>query len=860
MNINNENIGIIPPNLIDHSNVLKNNPIGSNIPLFTYFSVNDGSNIIKSWGIYSRKDSISAFCEILSLIFRIAGNNIEISPAHLESDAYDIVLQEFQGSMNQNTFKPPYLTLIKDKNKKLYSFWEELSKQIISSGSIFSPSFNNFMQWIQTLNLCKIRLLRQSSIFCSLNIFYILCQSLNRLSLDIKNLSDNNSSESIQNQLNIFRNEEQNYLKISQNICRSIIFKNIRDTEPKIRQLVIHYLSKGIISYPSVFCEDTYLTYIGWGLHDPNPKPKSSSLKNLIEIYKLNSNNQFLISFIQRHKSYIISLCQDIENSIVENSLNLLLLLIPFFKFQETDFKFLHFLLIDANSNIRFLSTKLIFILNFSNFSDEKTSLKYLIEFLKKYEENEIPIAIFSLRSQLFYLKNWQFLCDFLLDLVNDEEILIMSKILLYSAESAVGKVLEEKDDEDSIRNLTLILLQTLPRLLAAFQTDSKTQLILIQISRVLNLEVISEYSSDQLFPKLLIEIRNCFLNSTNEEVFQAASSVLYELSNGHHQLNEIAKIEINRLAVECNQIVEDSKISVGKFLSATRFVDLSDNFEAREMLFRASLNDDPSLVSNSIQCLSLFFQWDILKIKGKNHLIVEYYSKFQRFLDLFSSSLIHSSDLVRISAMKAFSSLLCLSTYLKEEDINPLISSEMINNYFISFHRSKEKQDLFEEISRPIIWKRINIEFSTHLLIYYSFENLKLLVTRFWSEIKSNHLIKGDIILLSLSETIHSFSEDQLMTSAKYLSTKFNRFDVIKNASNIENIESYISFLIPFLKFILPNEAEELIKNTNPLFHPILNKIISKEKITKSIIKNIFNSKQINANDDEPEESFLNL
>jgi len=837
------------------------NQSDSNLPLFSYFFSDDGMKIIRQWGIQCRSTPGEALCFLVSLIFRLSGHQIEISVAHLESESYEVVMQEYHDSTECSDFNPPVLSLMKEKKDRFSLFWEEISSQILSSNIAFHSIFSCFMKWISMFNMCKARILRQTSLYLSISLFLSLGNSLFRINKDLSKLIDIEvKSDIIKDQISAFQTEEKHFLSLAKSICRNSLFKSIRDTEAKIRSMTTIGLCKGILNCPFHFCEDLYLSYIGWAFHDPVPKNRASALVSFLPIIESNLNNSHLLSFLEKNEAYIVSLCGENENKLVEASLKLIILLFKNKVLKSQDLTIVFDLVYDSNQSIRSIASEFVGLYKFGSIFEEDEQLKLLLVFLKEFESDMIPNVISSLRPNIRCLNNWKLICEMLLGINDDDNSRLLSSILLYSVESVSGKISGFDPDLAALRSLSLSLVSYLPSIIAAFQTDPFVQLQVIKASRVLDLSAISEFASDQMFLRLLSEIRDCFLNSHNPDVYHTAISVLYELSTGKHQLCEIARSELNKLAVGCSHILDGTRESVGKFLAACKFVDMCDNTEARIELMKMVKSSDESISSDSIQCLSYFFQWDVTHLKGNNDGIRSYFPRYSELFELFYSQISHHSFRVKLSVLNSLSSMIALSTFFVGFDTNAIFNSSFYDSFFLSFHECMPNAEIFSIVSKLITWFIIPQVYATHLMVYFFNDEYKSEINCIWGALKHKSPIPGKEVFSSLRSIRNKTTYEGLLNISKFICKKFKSYDVLERWFSLGEDDRFLQFMIPFLSQINPNESKNLKKISSPRFHRIFEQIETEGKISQSSIgflKKTHDNGSNHQSSDEPDGSF---
>ena len=753
--------------------------------LFSYFIQQENSKTIREWGIRFQRNKKESFCELISLIFELAGHKLDVAPEHLETVSCDLLLEEFQ-TQTEDTLqlqKTPLFTFLKNKKKNLIeSFWDDIAKQMISTLALFDESYVNYRSFLSSLCLCKIRILRQSAIYAVVSLYDQLTNQLNTTISDLERFEKiETPTEAVKAKTQTLKNEQRVYTVNANFLCNQILAKSIRDNEPSIRTLAAEGIGKGACNFPSIYGDENHLKYLEWGLKSSDPKQRPA-LMSVIQRVFTDIEPQRWIPLAETIEEDILKLCDDQDNQTVDASIRILLLMNENKCLHNTDkLDYVYALLTDQAASIRIIAAKFTIESVFQSVKSEDEELSTFIEFSKKFTPEELPIVISSLFGKIDCLSNWDLLCDDML-VIDDVNAKQLAKIILACAETGAGRLnihsATNFDINETRTNLSVSLVSHLPRMITAFQTDPETQLPLIQAARVLDLDAVSENAAERNFIDLLDSIRDAFLGSTNKELFDSASSVLYELSQGSHQLNEIARTELDKLAVGCGDISKgDKSLAIPKFLSAARFVNMSDNDSIRDYLFECANeegNIDQKLIRDSIECLMYFFQWDVLRLKKNPEEREGYEPMYHKLVETFVKSLNSADESTRKASILALSAVYALQPIINMQYTQ--LEESVIQLYCEIFHTVHTKTTSFFELAvRPIIWGTASLQYAAHFLVYICDETLKVSVHLMWNEIKRYAPIDGSEVQNALKglETA-GYGINQIMLSKKYIAKKF--------------------------------------------------------------------------------------
>ncbi|OHT09664.1 hypothetical protein TRFO_21384 [Tritrichomonas foetus] len=887
-----------------------NNTGESMINLCDYFNKKDGNmNVIKDWAVGFSKHSNESFCEILSTILQLAGKRVEITPNHIEGDVIDEVFEEFNEGveMIDNSCDPPIMKFLKDKNSKLFqSFWIELSKTLISNNCLYSSDFNDLLQWVIKFCDCKTKLIRLSASFCAFSLFNSLATSLSKTNKELHKFRQiQNPNEIVKSQISLFEQEMKIYSSASIRLLNKIIINRIFDSDDAIRINAINSLADAIIDYPQEFANYTTLKYIGKALNDKSARNRRDTLRCIQRIFNeihidnqilqienaekipidqisnendkntYENNNENSLKSTKQYQQYmqlkefagefapiILELCNDKDNAVVASGLDCLLAFTE--KNLLTDDNNCIYaidLLSDDSQPIRASAAKFVAR---QFFKDKNNDLGDFIDFAKNLHDDDLPAVVASLYKSLKCLRKWEKMCEKLSKETLPDNSRIIAKVLLYSAERAQGRLLSSiPESTQKLRKLSLILVRNLPNLIKAYQTDDETVLPLVDAARLIDLDVVSENSYEHFYSKLLSEICNLFLYSTNKEIYTTSISSLYDLSIGTHQLSQVAKKELDRLAVECGKL--ENSDSIGKFVAAARLVNVSGGGRIRDAVIEQINNsNDSEIVSDCIECLQYVFKWDIKSIHSGKISKNSYLERFHEYLNLFYKIFIQDtnsnhnkqnenenvnecmSGIVKEQAFKAIGSVIALSPFLKNSADENLIPEEIINNFYLNFHHYdiEKKSDLFKFALLPIHTQAIDLSYSVNLLIYYGVEELQPFVKNLWKELIPFKPIPSGKLLSAFKEA--HMNNNSIKISARFLFGKINAFTLLNEFLIFENEdESLLPVVLPFFFAINKEQAIELLGVANIKYQEILSKIEAGEKPTQKMFSKLLPNTQ---------------
>ncbi|EAY01792.1 hypothetical protein TVAG_111490 [Trichomonas vaginalis G3] len=832
----------IPEDLEKTTDIQNDSDTNSSINLFDYFVSNDRDQIIKKWGHLYQKDKDKAFCELISLIFQLAGHKIEITPAHFESIAGEALLEEYNdASENAPSFKPPITSFSKNISKLLPEFWNFISKQIISTQAIFTKQALSYRNWITILSESHPRYIRTIAVQCASSLFLALTESISTKSEELCRLQKkSDQSDIIKSKIESLTNENRFYLSSANNLYNAILVKSLRDVDPQVRIVSLDSLVDGAIQCPNPFSDETHLSQLAICVRDKVTKDRQNALKSILRLIE-NTPSENWKHLCERIEENLIDLCDDKDNKTVETSLMILKKMSENNCLHSSDEELENcsFLLADATPSVRIAAQKFVVSRFFDQSKSDDEQLTHLIDFTKRFTKDELQSVIGVLYSVIGVLKKFDVICQKLLT-IDEERSQRLSMILLFSAQAASGKIenIPIEENTEILENLSVTFVSKLSQLILAYQSDPHTQIYLIQCASLIDLDCVSEFSVDRMFPDLLTNIRESFISSDDPNLFNCASSVLYELSVGHHQLNQIARTELDRLAVCCGEVNGSKSVNISKFLSAARFVNMSDNDKIRNVLFDGVNDENSDICQNSIEALDLFFQWDVLKLKEKPELVDDYKEMYLKIFETFSLKLESNDTNIKLKSMKAISNLFCLQNIIKSDYCH--IEDSFIRNYCRVWHSLKfsRNNDLFNHLVRPFLWGIFPRKYLSHFIIYIGDETVRDSCSLCCNELKKSGILNGSEVPFSIIYMKeNNYPDTMIQTGVRFLCRKFNKFDVLNYFKDHDESDEFDDEVLYFIRSLSQDEATKYLPYSGKLRNQV-------EKVSKGQKPTIFKKK----------------
>ena len=805
--------------------------------LTDYFKASGSQEPIRQWASSFAEKNVASFCELLSTVLELAGKRIDVTAALFEGDSYEAVLCDFEEKRMDETNEAPYVLLMKDKHKSFEGFWKKIAEAMVSCNALFSPLFGSFREWMIQFSMCKIRAIRCVTTVALFELLRALVAVVARDAAEIERMKGIGSNDSVNTQIEALEREQKIYVSVARSIEQNVAIVRTRDVDSQIRAMPIFVLTDAAVAYPPEFADVQKLKYVGMALNDTVPKTRRDALRCFERIIREIDNEELGKELSERFAERIVEMTDDKDNAVVASALDCLLAMSEKGILDDVECSHTTELLCDDSQAIRASAAKFV-VRHYFNTPD-KSTLANFVKYAEqmKDDDQELAGAVASLYSHVKCLRKWEEICDALRDENDDSKAKILAKILLYSCERTTGKLFNiPAESEKKLRKMTSALVKSLSKLIKGFQADKDTVIALVGAGRLVNLDAISESSLDHLYQQLLAEIRDLFIRSSDRSVFTTAISTLYQLTLSHHQLSELAKKELNRLAVECAKIEGSDDDLIAKFVAAARLVDVSDGGTIRDRIIgQMEKSTDDTFIADCLEGLQYFFRWDIHQIRRDPAKRDEYVETFNKYLNLFSERLQCENKAIQREAFRALGCVMALSPFMRQEQ--QMFSNELVDKFYSVFHSLENKRDIFDVAQKPIQTHAIDLSYAVHLLVYYGNEKLQPYTKLLWKELMPYKPIGG-------SQTVTAFQqadvdEAEMKISARFLAGKVISMEVLRSWFDEENDE-ILSAILPFFLMITPEQAASLIPIASDRFEPLLRKISDGEKTTQKMFSSL--------------------
>ena len=135
----------------------------------------------------------------------------------------------------------------------------------------------------------------------------------------------------------------------------SVIIHRYRDVDEHIRSLTLSILTSCIQQYPSYFCDDTHLRYVGWLLSDKQPMVRRAAISGLVTLYStatLDMIRRFQ-TFTDRFMPRFNEMCEDVDDAVAAAAVDFFTVLLRIEMLEEQQGSHVPVLMWDENQHVR---------------------------------------------------------------------------------------------------------------------------------------------------------------------------------------------------------------------------------------------------------------------------------------------------------------------------------------------------------------------------------------------------------------------------------------------------------------------------------------------------------------------------
>ncbi|KAJ3681089.1 hypothetical protein LUZ60_015578 [Juncus effusus] len=558
------------------------------------------NHAVKRWVELYETDPKSAMVDLLMMLFEACGAKYHLDVETLDdTDVDDVVISLVQSAKN-GLVEDNYNSKQKDlKNFKenLGAFWEDLVLECQNGPLFDTVLFDTCMGYVIAISCSPPRVYRQVATLIGLQLvtsFISAAKTLTaqrettqrQLNAEKKKRSDGPRVDSLIKRLSTTHERITGLEEMMRKLFEGLFMHRYRDIDPDIRMSCIKALGVWIVSYPSLFLQDSYLKYLGWTLNDKSALVRKTSVLALQSLYEIDDNIPSLGLFTERFCNRMIEMADDIDISVAVSAIGLLKLLLRHQLLTDEELGPLYDLLIDEPPMIRRAIGELVFDhLIAQNVKSSQSGSKEgdgessevhigrLLQILREFSDDPVlsSYVIDDIWDDMKAAKDWKCIIAMLLNDDPESELSEMDgtnlvRLLSASAKKAVGeKIVPATDNrkqylnkaqkealENSRKEITAAMLKSYPYLLQKFISDKAKVSPLIDMLSLLKLEMYSFKRQEQNFRAVIDLIYDAFFKHGDKASLRSCiKSIVFCSTEGQADLQDYTLSKLNDLESE---------------------------------------------------------------------------------------------------------------------------------------------------------------------------------------------------------------------------------------------------------------------------------------------------------------------
>ena len=174
----------------------------------------------------------------------------------------------------------------------------------------------------------------------------------------------------------------------------SVIIHRYRDVDEHIRALTLTTLTSCIQQYPSYFCDDTHLRYVGWLLSDKQPMVRRAAISGLVTLYSSATVDMIrrFQTFTDRFMPRFNQMCEDVDDGVAAAAVEFFTVLLRIEMLEEQQGSHVPVLMWDENQHVRKAAAAFVYQDTFAG-SGERKEEDEEAEEAKRSEAHETDIT-----------------------------------------------------------------------------------------------------------------------------------------------------------------------------------------------------------------------------------------------------------------------------------------------------------------------------------------------------------------------------------------------------------------------------------------------------------------------------------
>ena len=148
-----------------------------------------------------------------------------------------------------------------------------------------------------------------------------------------------------------------------------VIIHRYRDVDEHVRSLTLTTLVSCIRQYPSYFCDDTHLRYVGWLLSDKQPLVRRAAISGLVSLYSTATVDMIrrFQTFTDRFMPRFNEMCEDVDDGVAAAAIEFFTVLLRIDMLEEEQGSHVPVLMWDENPHVRKAAAAFVYQDTFAN-------------------------------------------------------------------------------------------------------------------------------------------------------------------------------------------------------------------------------------------------------------------------------------------------------------------------------------------------------------------------------------------------------------------------------------------------------------------------------------------------------------
>ncbi|KAL4912278.1 hypothetical protein BDW62DRAFT_26146 [Aspergillus aurantiobrunneus] len=287
----------------------------------------NAETVAAEWLTRYQESQTTAMRDLVNLIFRSSGTDLEVLTEHIED--VDHIAKRVEDIQDQYVAQGISEYPLISKARKFRSFQPVLEDffvalmQTLHHSSVLYDDkvlYENLQSWLSSLSSSSCRPFRHTATVIGLSNMNALCdiarEVVTSVSTSRKQLENEKKKKTVnKGRVDAIKSSVQDgetKLELIDDLLKdgvNIIFVNrYRDIDPKIRAESIAALGRWMRSYREYFFEGQFLRYCGWIISDSDVHTRSVALRQLLSIYSNKDNIAGVRSFTERFRHRFVEI------------------------------------------------------------------------------------------------------------------------------------------------------------------------------------------------------------------------------------------------------------------------------------------------------------------------------------------------------------------------------------------------------------------------------------------------------------------------------------------------------------------------------------------------------------------------